>query len=221
MARFPFIFKAALPRFFFKLVPRWWSHLNQNAILEDDQIFLHKQERLVENERDVHGKSYAQACYMPTKADTYVVAFRRWISEMAGGHPAWPAGLEDRLPPMQTTREELLDRYHSHTAHCKSCATAMSNIIKIRKVLRVVSLVALAAAAGCTREERQSPSPSERRRRRRRRRRRGVAGEDRGEVQGGAVPAAAQTAFHDGGGARIRAHRPHLMSSKGATTATR
>ena len=116
--------------------------------LEDDQIFLHKQERLVENERDVHGKSYAQACYMPTKADTYVVAFRRWISEMAGGHPAWPAGLEDRLPPMQTTREELLDRYHSHTAHCKSCATAMSNIIKIRKVLRVVSLVALAAAAG-------------------------------------------------------------------------
>ena len=49
MARFPFIFKAALPRFFFKLVPRWWSHLNQNAILEDDQIFLHKQERLVEN----------------------------------------------------------------------------------------------------------------------------------------------------------------------------
>ena len=77
MARFPFIFKAALPRFFFKLVPRWWSHLNQNAILEDDQIFLHKQERLVENERDVHGKSYAQACYMPTKADTYVVAFRR------------------------------------------------------------------------------------------------------------------------------------------------
>jgi len=148
MARFPFIFKAALPRFFFKLVPRWWSHLNQNAILEDDQIFLHKQERLVENERDVHGKSYAQACYMPTKADTYVVAFRRWISEMAGGHPAWPAGLEERLPPMQTTREELLDRYHSHTAHCKSCATAMSNIIKIRKVLRVVSLVALAAAAG-------------------------------------------------------------------------
>ena len=29
--------------FFFKLVPEWYSHLNQNAILEDDQIFLHKQ----------------------------------------------------------------------------------------------------------------------------------------------------------------------------------
>ena len=98
----------------------------------------------------------------------------------------------------------------------------MSNIIKIRKVLRVVSLVALAAAAGMYARGALSPPPSERRRRRGRGggAARGVAGEDRGEVQGGAVPAAAQTAFHDGGGARIRAHRPHLMSSKGATTAT-
>lgn len=53
MARFPFIFKSALPRMFFKIVPQWYSHLSQNAILEDDQIFLHKQERLIEIEQNV------------------------------------------------------------------------------------------------------------------------------------------------------------------------
>ena len=84
MARFPFIFKSALPRFFFGLYPQWLSHTNQNAILEDDQIFLHKQERSIEIEQRA-GKSYAQSCYMPTKADVYVSAFRKWIVDIAGG----------------------------------------------------------------------------------------------------------------------------------------
>ena len=34
MARFPFIFKAKLPRLLFPLVPQWYSHMSQNAILE-------------------------------------------------------------------------------------------------------------------------------------------------------------------------------------------
>jgi hypothetical protein len=83
MARFPFIFKSALPRMFFKIVPQWYSHLNQNAILEDDQIFLHKQERVIEIEQNVKGLGYAAACYMPTKADVYVVreGVGGWVGE--------------------------------------------------------------------------------------------------------------------------------------------
>ena len=145
MARFPFIFKAALPRFFFGLYPQWFSHTNQNAILEDDQIFLHKQERLIEIDQK-KGKSYAQSCYMPTKADVYVSAFRKWIGEIAGGGPAWPKNMSRDLPPQETTREALLDRYHSHTVNCKSCATALANIGKVRKALRVLTFVALAAS---------------------------------------------------------------------------
>ena len=147
MARFPFIFKSPLPRFFFKLVPEWYSHLNQNAILEDDQIFLHKQERLIEQAREVEGLGYAQACYMPTKADVYVSAFRRWIKDIAGGSPAWPKGMENTLPPQETTKAALLDRYNSHTVNCKSCSVALANLTKARKVLKVASLVALAVAA--------------------------------------------------------------------------
>jgi phenylpropionate dioxygenase-like ring-hydroxylating dioxygenase large terminal subunit len=146
LARFPFIFKSALPRFFFGLYPQWFSHTNQNSILEDDQIFLHKQERLIEVDQKIKGKSYAQSCYMPTKADVYVSAFRKWITEIAGGGPAWPLGMPTNLPPQETSREALLDRYHSHTVNCKSCATALANIGKVRKVLRVLTFVALAGA---------------------------------------------------------------------------
>jgi len=148
LARFPFIFKAALPRFIFGLYPQWFSHTNQNAILEDDQIFLHKQERLIEIDRKVDGKSYAQSCYMPTKADVYVSAFRKWVSQIAGGGPAWPKGMDTSLPPQETSREALLDRYHSHTKNCKSCATALANIGRARKALRVLTFVALAVAVG-------------------------------------------------------------------------
>jgi len=37
-ARFPFKFNSKLPKFFIKLTPTWYSHINQNAILEDDQF---------------------------------------------------------------------------------------------------------------------------------------------------------------------------------------
>ena len=145
MARFPFIFKSALPRFFFGLYPQWLSHTNQNAILEDDQIFLHKQERSIEIEQRA-GKSYAQSCYMPTKADVYVSAFRKWIVDIAGGGPAWPKAMKTDLPPQETTREALLDRYHSHTINCKSCSKALATIGGARKALRALTFIALAAA---------------------------------------------------------------------------
>jgi phenylpropionate dioxygenase-like ring-hydroxylating dioxygenase large terminal subunit len=47
-ARFPFQFSSAIPRFFIGITPRWYAHIGQNSILEDDQIFLHYQERYLE-----------------------------------------------------------------------------------------------------------------------------------------------------------------------------
>jgi len=38
-ARFPFKF-SQLPSFFIKRTPRWYSHIGQNGVLEDDQLFL-------------------------------------------------------------------------------------------------------------------------------------------------------------------------------------
>nr|WP_319422922.1 Rieske 2Fe-2S domain-containing protein [Pleurocapsa sp. FMAR1] len=74
-ARFPFKFASPFPRFFIKLAPQWYSHINQNGVLEDDQIFLHHQERYLAALGGV--EKYSQAFYLPTKADLYVSELRQ------------------------------------------------------------------------------------------------------------------------------------------------
>ncbi|MGB3614405.1 MAG: Rieske 2Fe-2S domain-containing protein [Elainellaceae cyanobacterium] len=129
-ARFPFKFSSKLPGLFIKLTPRWYSHVGNNRILEDDQIFLHLQERLLER---AGNKPYAQACYLPTQADRYVIAFRKWITNFQA----------DPFPGQQLSPEiskaELLDRYNSHTKHCGSCRPALANIQTLRRGALILS----------------------------------------------------------------------------------
>lgn len=129
-ARFPFKFSSPLPSFFIRLTPRWLSHIGNNGVLEDDQIFLHLQERALEQ---IEQKTYAQACYLPTQADRYVLAFRQWVSEF--GADPFPG---QTLPAAQS-QAALLDRYHSHTQHCGSCRPALQRIQQIRRGLLIVS----------------------------------------------------------------------------------
>lgn len=59
-----------------------------------------------------------RAYYMPTPADGSVRALRRWIQRFGG--PKWLVpGLASTLPPLERDRRRLLDRYDSHTKHCK------------------------------------------------------------------------------------------------------
>ncbi len=125
-ARFPFKFPSKIPATVIKLTPRWYSHLQQNAILEDDQIFLHWQERYLEAKGGAANLS--QAFYLPTAADRYVSTFRQWSTQFqADPFPGQP------LPPAQT-RTQLLDRYHSHTQHCTSCRAALRRIQQLRRL---------------------------------------------------------------------------------------
>lgn len=78
-ARFPFQFNSKIPEFFIKLTPRWYSHINQNRILEDDQIFLHYQERFLEQLGG--SQEVSKAYYLPTKADAYVFELHQWINQ--------------------------------------------------------------------------------------------------------------------------------------------
>ncbi|HEY9761647.1 MAG TPA: Rieske 2Fe-2S domain-containing protein [Trichocoleus sp.] len=134
-ARFPFKFSSKLPGFFIKLTPRWFSHIGNNGVLEDDQIFLHIQERLLEQVGD---KSYAQACYLPTQADCYVLALRKWVSSFQAD--PFPG---ETLPP-ELSKEVLLDRYHSHRKHCGSCSQALKRVRQVRSGAVAVGAIALA-----------------------------------------------------------------------------
>jgi phenylpropionate dioxygenase-like ring-hydroxylating dioxygenase large terminal subunit len=123
-ARFPFKFSSKIPAFFLKLTPRWYSHIGQNRVLEDDQIFLHHQERYLEQKGGSH--NFTKAFYLPTKADLFVFQLRSWVNQYSidpfPGQTLWP--------PLG--KEALLDRYHSHTKHCASCSQALTKLKKIR-----------------------------------------------------------------------------------------
>jgi phenylpropionate dioxygenase-like ring-hydroxylating dioxygenase large terminal subunit len=130
-ARFPFKFPPGniFPSAIFKFTPQWYSHLSQQTILEDDQIFLHHQERYLEQ----LAGNFIKAFYLPTKADLYVFEFRQWIDRYQAHF--FPGML---LPPAQS-KQQLLDRYHSHTINCRSCSTALKNLQKIRWGLGAVA----------------------------------------------------------------------------------
>lgn len=136
-ARFPFKFASKIPGFFIKLTPKWYSHLGQNRILEDDQIFLHYQERYLEAGGGVD--QFTKAFYLPTKADLFVFEYRNWISQFQAD--PFPG---QTLPPPATT-EQLLDRYNSHTKHCASCRTAAANIKTIRQNIAIAIFMFLVA----------------------------------------------------------------------------
>ncbi|WP_008309031.1 Rieske 2Fe-2S domain-containing protein [Leptolyngbya sp. PCC 6406] len=132
-ARFPFKFSSPLPRFFIGVIPRWLSHIGNNGVLEDDQIFLHLQERFLAQAGD---QPYAQTCYLPTQADRYVTAFRQWVQQFQADPFAG-----ESLPP-EWSQAALLDRYQSHTQHCGSCRTALRRIQQIRQVALGISAIA-------------------------------------------------------------------------------
>ena len=133
--RLPFRFKSAIPRLVFKYTPRWFGHLNQNAILEDDQIFLHLQERTL---ADTPG-NYAQACYLPTKSDRFVLAYRQWVEKFGEPFP------NREFAPAEPSQAALLDRYQSHTQHCASCQGALRRIQQLRKGSAIAAVLLCSA----------------------------------------------------------------------------
>jgi phenylpropionate dioxygenase-like ring-hydroxylating dioxygenase large terminal subunit len=132
-ARFPFKFPKGniFPSVIFKFNPQWYSHIGQHTILEDDQIFLHHQERYLEQQGGA--ANFTKAFYLPTKADLFVFEFRQWIN-----HYQVETFAGQALPPAQS-KQQLLDRYHSHTISCRSCSTALKNLQKLQMALGITA----------------------------------------------------------------------------------
>jgi len=142
-ARFPFQFEQKLAARLLKLRPQWLQHIGNHRVLEDDQIFLHYQERDVE--RQGGSANYSRSCVLPTSSDRYVLALHQWINRY-GGVP-FPG---QSLPPQETSLEQLLDRYDSHTRHCRSCSAALMQIRRFRRLgpaLIVMALLVLALSS--------------------------------------------------------------------------
>jgi len=138
-ARFPFRFESALPRRLLKLRPEWLQHLANHVVLEDDQAFLHWQERALRARGG--SAALAQACHLATSSDLYVRSLHDWVGR-GGGQPFDAEALPGRLG-----EGPLLERYDSHTRHCRSCRGADRRLKQLQPLLAGLVLVALAAAA--------------------------------------------------------------------------
>lgn len=53
--------------------------------------------------------NWQKACFVPTKADALVVAFRKWMKKYSGGQVDWRMKFDGSLPPTPP-REQLMDR---------------------------------------------------------------------------------------------------------------
>lgn len=121
--------------------PKWINHMENSAVLDGDMVLLSDQMKTMRY-LESQGKSWNSGYFCPTEADVPVTLFRNWFHGQKGkGGPKLPNGqllLSGKGNPKG--RMELLDRYHSHTQHCKACSGALRNIQTLEKA---------AQGAGC------------------------------------------------------------------------
>ncbi|GAQ78701.1 Pheophorbide a oxygenase [Klebsormidium nitens] len=131
----------------FALIPRWLLHIRQHSILDSDLMILHLAEKRLQREGG-GTDNWSRAYFMPTAADRYIVAFRRWLTKHGGGQPDFGPQPEPAPTAAQPGRMELMDRYESHTKHCSSCSKAVRRLEALQKGLAFgsVSIVALVSA---------------------------------------------------------------------------
>ncbi len=138
-ARFPFRFESPWPARLLRLRPEWLQHINNHVVLEDDQIFLHRQERVLEQRGG--SRDLLQSCYLATGADRYIQALHDWVVKEAG-EPFPGSAL-----PQPLSDAPLLERWTSHSQHCRSCRQADQRLEVVQRVgWPLAALAGLAAA---------------------------------------------------------------------------
>ncbi|TYK09956.1 protochlorophyllide-dependent translocon component 52 [Cucumis melo var. makuwa] len=122
-----------------RIIPRWIFHVGQNLILDSDLYLLHIEERKIS---DVGPSNWQKACFVPTKSDAKVVAFRRWLNRYSDGQVDWRGKFNGILPP-SPPKEQLMDRYWSHVVNCSSCKVAYKGLNALEVALQVISIASL------------------------------------------------------------------------------
>ncbi|XP_062076565.1 protochlorophyllide-dependent translocon component 52, chloroplastic-like [Humulus lupulus] len=131
-----------------EMVPRWMSHISQNLIFDSDLSLLHSEERRI---MDGGRGQWHKACFVPTKSDAAIVAFRNWLNKYAGGQVDWRPKFTTALPP-SPPRQQLMDRYWSHVVNCPSCSGAHKVLKVLEVVLQVVAIALIGYAAVATKQ---------------------------------------------------------------------
>jgi pheophorbide a oxygenase len=122
--------------------PTWYAHFILSATLDGDNCFLHAQEQAAVRKARGEGVGWRKLYFMPTRADTMVIAFRDWVESVGGGGPFGPLHRAKDYPPLITDHRVLLNRYDQHTKNCTKCAAALANAQKLRAVTAAAAAIA-------------------------------------------------------------------------------
>ncbi|KAI0504857.1 hypothetical protein KFK09_015811 [Dendrobium nobile] len=126
-----------------QIVPRWMFHVGQNLILDSDMHLLHVEERII---AEIGPSNWEKACFVPTKSDVMVTAFRRWFKKYSSCQVDWANKSLGYLPPTPP-REQLLDRYWTHVVQCRSCSLALKVLRVVEASLPILSLILIGVMA--------------------------------------------------------------------------
>ncbi|KAH0459527.1 hypothetical protein IEQ34_012341 [Dendrobium chrysotoxum] len=126
-----------------QIVPRWMFHVGQNLILDSDMHLLHVEERII---AEIGPSNWEKTCFVPTKSDVMVTAFRRWFKKYSNCQVDWAKKSVGYLPPTPP-REQLLDRYWSHVVQCSSCSLALKVLRVLEASLPILSLILIGVVA--------------------------------------------------------------------------
>lgn len=110
-------------------IPDFIKHILTLTFLDSDTMLLYKQqeELLKSNSFNNSIKSYIT----PTSSDYSVLTFHKWLNKY---NPVWLQYIKNETYIPQLSRNQVLDRYESHTKNCIYCRSTLKNI----KMLQVI-----------------------------------------------------------------------------------
>ncbi|KAF6251516.1 hypothetical protein COO60DRAFT_608956 [Scenedesmus sp. NREL 46B-D3] len=120
--------------------PTWAWHMFSHLLVDADVAM----QRCVDINR-----SHSDHVHMPAAADAGPAAFMRWLKEYGDGGPPvakLSSPYMGTQPGVPSSRQQLLDRFHSHTEKCKACRTAFQRMRLAQQVAGIAALLAGSAA---------------------------------------------------------------------------
>eukprot|EP01023_Acetabularia_acetabulum_P045562 TRINITY_DN4626_c0_g1_i1.p1 TRINITY_DN4626_c0_g1~~TRINITY_DN4626_c0_g1_i1.p1 ORF type:complete len:530 (-),score=73.31 TRINITY_DN4626_c0_g1_i1:1081-2670(-) len=135
-----YIFSGNLPEPMISL-PAWLWHLRENIFLQQDSVFLAKQEQKINQIKD-QNSVVSKLYYMPTISDLGVVELHKWLGMHAQGGVTYAPGTVPKI----YSDNELTDTYNGHTKNCNYCQDALANFQK----LQIAAWFSCAVFAACT-----------------------------------------------------------------------
>lgn len=134
IARFPIkTNNNILTKFLLYSKPAFIRHMGRNEVLEEDTIFLNKQQEYLLNRDNSYFNYNNTLKYynLASTADFPTLIWRKWLKK-AGKIP-W--GNDNYYIKTYNNKKELINREKFHLAHCKICQNAYKNLENIKKII--------------------------------------------------------------------------------------